>query len=194
MYAYPNIKPEVFNPREVYEVKLLLAYFMNQIERDCTPVQLMEIATGEGIVDYFLYTQAVKEMLEAGTIMCTERDGVSYYTLSESGRAGAESFKRLVPKSVRDRIYASGLRLFAKLKNEQCVSVAIEDTDKGCMVKCTVTDSGVVLMELSLFAPDREQAEHIKRKMVSNPSELYGRILDYVVCSDSEENFIPYDQ
>lgn len=190
MFAYPDINPDVLNPKEVYEVKLLLAYFLNQIEMPCTPVQLMEIATGEGIVDYFLYTQAIKEMLESGTIKSEERDGTVYYVLSEKGRAGAESFKRLVPKSVRDRILASGLRLFAKIKNEQNVTASIEDTDKGCTVKCTVTDSGVELMQLSLFAPDREQAEHIKRKMASNPSELYGRIMDYVICS--EDAYMPF--
>lgn len=184
MYQYPDINPDVLNPREVYEVKLLLAYFLNQTEQDCTPLQLMEIATGEGIVDYFLYTQAVKEMLESGTILCEERDGAEYYVLSEKGRAGAESFKRLVPKSVRDRILASGLRLFAKIKNEQSVKTEIEETDKGCVVKCVVHDSGVVLMELSLFAPDLEQAQHMQRKMVENPSDLYGRVLDYVVCNN----------
>jgi hypothetical protein len=42
-------------------------------------------------------------------------------------------------------------------------------------------------MELSLFAPDREQAEHIRRKIAANPSELYGRIMDYVICGDIEE-------
>lgn len=131
MYQYPDINPDVLNPREVYEVKLLLAYFLNQTEQDCTPLQLMEIATGEGIVDYFLYTQAVKEMLESGTILCEERDGAEYYVLSEKGRAGAESFKRLVPKSVRDRILASGLRLFAKIKNEQSVKTKIEETDRS---------------------------------------------------------------
>lgn len=186
MFAYPDINPDVFNPKEVYEVKLLLAYFLNQIDMPCTPAQLLEIATGEGIVDYFLYMEAVKEMLDSGTIISEEIDGAVSYRLSEKGKAGAESFKRLVPKSVRDRIYASGLRLFAKLKNEQSIKADIIETEKGFMVSCTVSDSGVTLMNLSLFAPDREQAEHIKRKMVSNPSEFYGRILDYAVCSDNE--------
>ena len=51
-------------------------------------------------------------------------------------------------------------------------------------MKCIVHDSGVVLMELSLFAPDLEQAQHMQRKMVENPSDLYGRVLDYVVCNN----------
>lgn len=186
MFRYPNIEPDVFNPREVYEVKLLIAYFLNQIDRPCTPQQLLEIFTGEGITDYFLYTEALKEMLDTGTIVAEEKDGVRQYLLSDKGHAGAESFKRLVPKSVRDRILSSGLRLFARLKTEQSVKTEIIEQDNDYYVSCTVRDNGTELMELRLFAPDKEQAEHIRRRIMANPSEIYGRILDYVVCAEDE--------
>ncbi len=196
MYQYPKINPDVFNPQEVYEVKLLLAYFLNRTSQNCTPAQLLEIFTGEGVVDYFLYTEAIKEMLESGLMLIIKRDGVEYYTLSEKGRAGAESFKRLVNKSVRDRIVFSGMRLFARLKAEQTVHIEINDLDgiEGgpCEVCCTVVDNNVRLLELKLFAPDRTQAEHMKKKIMANPSELYGRILEYVVCNE-EEYIEPFD-
>ena len=193
MFRYPNIKPEVFNPREVYEVKLLMAYFLRQIDRACTYAQLLEIFTGEGIVDYFLFIEALKEMLDTGVIVKRSEDGIDLYELSEKGRDGAESFKKLVPKSVRDRVLASGLRLFARLKAEQSIQTDIKEPENGCIVSCTVSDSGITLMELSLFAPDREQAEHIARKMRANPAELYGRILDYVVCTE-EAPSAPFEE
>lgn len=183
MFRYPDIKPEVFNPREVYEVKLLMAYFLNQTGKPCTYSQLLEIFTGEGIVDYFLFIEALKELLDTGVLVCRDKDGVSEYVLSDEGREGAESFKKLVPKSVRDRILASGLRIFARQKAEQSIKTEITETGNGCLVSCAVTDSGITLMELSLFAPDREQAEHIRRKMIADPAELYGRVLDFVVCA-----------
>lgn len=183
MFRYPDIKPEVFNPREVYEVKLLMAYFLNQTGKPCTYQQLLEIFTGEGIVDYFLFIEALKELLDTGVMVCRDKDGVNEYVLSDEGREGAESFKKLVPKSVRDRILASGLRIFARQKAEQSIKTEITETETGCCVSCAVTDSGITLMQLSLFAPDREQAEHIRRKMVADPAELYGRVLDFVVCA-----------
>lgn len=186
MFAYPDINPEVFNPKEVYEAKLLIAYFLNQIDHPCTPSQLLEIATGEGIIDYFLYTQAVKEMLDSGTLICEEREGIEQYILSKAGADGAESFKNLVPKSVRDRILACGLRLFAKLKNESSVKAGIEECKEGCMVKCSVEDNGIELMELKLFAPDREQAEQIKKRMTADTAELYSRIMDYALCAGED--------
>ncbi|SDA14155.1 protein of unknown function [Ruminococcus sp. YE71] len=187
MFAYPKINPDVLNPREVYEVKLLMAYFMNHADRDCTPAQLLEIFTGDGVVDYFLYTEALKEMLDNGLIIVVETEGVKYYRLSEKGRAGAESFKKLVNKSVRDRILSSGMRLFARLKAEQSVQTEITELGGGsCELRCCIEDNGIKLMELTLFAPDKTQAEHMRSKIMSNPSDLYGRILDHVVCTDDE--------
>ena len=57
----------------------------------------------------------------------------------------------------------------------------------GCAVSCTVLDSGTELMSLRLYAPDREQAEHIRRKLAANPDELYGRILNYVMCVEETD-------
>lgn len=193
MFRYPNINPEVFNPREVYEVKLLMAHFLRQIEKPCSYAQLLEIFTGEGIVDYFLFIEAFKELIESGVIIRHTEDGAELYELSEQGREGAESFKKLVPRSVRDRVLSSGLRLFARLKAEQSITTGIHETDSGCEVSCTVTDSGITLMQLTLFAPDREQAEHICRKMLMNPAELYGRVLDYVVCTEDEQS-LPFGE
>lgn len=192
MFRYPDVNPGVLNPREVYEVKILLAYFLYRIDRACTPSQLLEIFTGDGITDYFLYTEALKEMLDSGTIVSEEIDGAKHYLLSEKGSAGAESFKRLVPKSVRDRILSSGMRLFARLKTEQCLMVDIAEADGSFYVNCGVRDNDIQLMSLNLYAPDREQAEHIRRRIRANPSEIYGRILDYVLCAE-EEYSDPFD-
>ena len=183
MFRYPEIKPEVFNPREVYEVKLLMAYFLNQTGKPCTYQQLLEIFTGEEIVDYFLFIEALKELIDTGILVCRDNEGVQEYVLSDEGRKGAESFKKLVPKSVRDRILASGLRIFARQKAEQSIKTEITEENGGCRISCTISDSGITLMQLSLFAPDREQAEHIRKKMIADPAELYGRILDFVVCA-----------
>ncbi len=187
MFRYPEIDPDVLNPKEVFEVKLLMAYFLKQTDIPCTYGQLLEIFTGEGVVDYFLFTEALKEMLDSGLLIRSEVEGVEKYSLSEKGKAGADDFKSLVNKSVRDRILASGMRLFARLKNEQTVSTSIQPMGNGCAVSCTVLDSGAELMSLRLYAPDREQAEHMRRKLAANPDELYGRILNYVMCVEETD-------
>ena len=67
-----HISENMKNISDVYEVQILLAYFLGQINQLCTPNQLTEIATGEGVVNYFVYTEAVSRMLENGTLELAE--------------------------------------------------------------------------------------------------------------------------
>ena len=187
-------KPEEFisndmkNVSEVYQVQILLAYFLNQINHLCTLNQLLEIATGDGIVNYFVYTEAVSSMLDNGVIEQVEIEGTTYYRLTEKGRVGSETFKKQVPKSFRDKIYASGLRLFARLKNERDVSFNVEKTDKGYMVNCKCMDNEIPLMDITLFAPDEEQANYIKAQIKMNPTDFYCNVLDFII---SNKEYVP---
>ncbi|MBR4555026.1 MAG: DUF4364 family protein [Ruminococcus sp.] len=179
---------DFYNPRDVYEVKILLAYFLGKIERPVTPAQLLEIIRSDEIVSYFLYVEAVEQMLSNGTLALEEREGTEYYVLTEKGRTGAEELKDLVSKSVRDRIYAAGLKLFAKLRAEQEAHIGISEKDSGYSVHCVLNDGELTFLEMDMFAPDKEQAEFIKSKIQTNPSEFYSRLLDYVI---SNEEFVP---
>ena len=53
-----HISENMKNISDVYEVQILLAYFLGQINQLCTPNQLTEIATGEGVVNYTLRLSA----------------------------------------------------------------------------------------------------------------------------------------
>ena len=176
------------NIDDIYAVKILLCYFLNKVQRGVTPTQLLEIATGGNIVNYFTYNHAVESMLENGLILETTIDGENYYELTEKGRNGAEEFKTMAPKSAREKILAEGLRLFARLKNENTVSFETVENEKGCEIKCVCVDNDMKLMELTLFAPDMEQAELIKSKIRMNPQAFYGKIMDFVL--DNEE-YVP---
>ena len=176
------------NITDIYAVKILLCYFLNKIDRPVTPNQLLEIATSSNIVNYFSYNHAVDSMVENGLIREITVEDELFYELTEKGKIGAEEFKTMAPKSAREKILAEGLRFFAKLKNENTVSFEIVETEKGCEVKCLCVDNGTKLMELSLFAPDMEQAELIKKRIRMNPQAFYGKIMDFVL--DNEE-YVP---
>lgn len=183
-----NIHPSLLSPTDVFEVKILLAYFLYQIEKPVTPAQLLEIATGENIVNYFLYSQAIAEMLENETIVLSEIEGIEYYILTDKGKDGAVNFKKLVKKSVRDRIYAAGLRFFTKLRNSQNIEFHISQLEKGYSVRCICKDGDINLMDITLFAPDKEQAEYIKSKISINPSDFYSNVIDYII---KNEEYVP---
>ena len=178
------ITPNMLSLTDTYAVKILLCYFLWQINRPITPDQLTEIATADGILNYFVYTEALNQMLEAGTVTLEEQDGEQYYHLSQLGKAGAEDFKKIVPRSFREKILSSGLRFFAKLKNDRDVKISITEQNKGYIVNCHCSDGNMVLMDLKLFAPDKEQASMLADKIILNPSDFYGKILDFAINNE----------
>lgn len=180
------VTPNMLNLTDSYAVKILICYFLRQINRPITPDQLTEIATADGVINYFVYTEAINQLLEAQTLTLeTDEDGISYYALSPIARAGADDFKKIVPKSFRDRILASGLKFFAKLKNEQDVKCTVCEDGRGYAVRCICTDGPLVLMDLKLFAPDIEQAQMLREKIMLDPTSFYSKVLDF--ASQNEE-------
>lgn len=188
MKAYNFDFSDMNNITDIYAVKILLCYFLNKVDRPVAPNQLLEICTSSNIVNYFSYNHAVESMLENGLIEQVELDGEEVYKLTEKGKVGAEEFKTMAPKSAREKILAEGLRLFTRVKNENTVSFEITETEKGCEVKCVCVDNDLKLMELTLFAPDMEQAELVRKKIRMNPQAFYAKVMDYVL--DNEE-FVP---
>ncbi len=175
------ITPNMLSLTDTYAVKILICYFLRQINRPITPLQLTEIATDDGIVNYFVFTDAMNQLLDAKTVTLENVDGEDYYVLSEIAKLGADDFKSMVPKSFRDKILGSGLKFFAKLKNQKDVLTNIAKQERGFTVGVHCTDGPLMLMDLKLYAPDREQAELLRDQIAKNPADFYAKVLDFAL-------------
>lgn len=188
------VTPNMLNLTDLYAVKVLICYFLHQINRPVSPRQLTEIATGDGIVNYFFFMEAISSMLETEMISLEDLSGSPQYVLQEKGRRCAIEFKSMVPQSFRDRIMTAGIQFFTRLKNENTLEFEIEEKPIGCMLHCTCNDANdVVLMKLSLFAPDTEQAQLMKNKLLLNPSAFYSKVVDYLLENEEAQPVLPQD-
>lgn len=172
---------------ELHSVKILLCYLLNRLNKPITADQLYEIAVSDGNVNYFIYSEAMEDLMKNETIIKETSDDVEYLILAEKGKTGAEQFRQYVPKSFRDRILSSALKFFAKLKRENEVVCELIPLENGYYVHCRILDISDDLMELKIFAPDEEQAELIKEKIIMNPTEFYGKIMNFALNNVEEE-------
>ncbi|MCD7784623.1 MAG: DUF4364 family protein [Oscillospiraceae bacterium] len=187
-YTYDDyLTEDMLSLHDEMSVKILISYFLRQINRPITPVQLAEIATSDGIVNYFVYSSVVESMLEDGMLTLEKNGDEEYYVLSEAARAGAESFKQQVPQRFRNKILSAGLKFFARLKNENDVKVAVEPQEKGYLVGVTCTDMGTTLMDLKIYAPDEEQADLLAEKIRLNPTDFYAKVIDFATENEEYE-------
>ncbi|MDE6764132.1 MAG: DUF4364 family protein [Oscillospiraceae bacterium] len=172
-------------------VKVLICYLLERLKQPVTEGQLYEIAVESGVVNYFYYTEALEGLLENRSLTRTERNGEIFIVPTEKGRFGADYFNDTVPLYFRKEILKAALYYFARLERESSADISITETDNGCEVNCTVGDANYDLMRVSLYAPDSEQAELIKEKIMLDPAEFYRRVLGYAL--ENKEEHIEVD-
>ncbi len=179
-----------FTPAElnsVHYVKVLLCCLLNKLNRSVTEKQLYEIVLDSEVINYFYYTEALGELIENGSAERIERGGETFVELTEKGRHGADYFDETVPRYFRYRILKAAMYYFARLERESEADVRIVPTEKGCEVRCVIGDADYDLMSMSLYAPDSEQAELIKEKIMLDPLGFYRKVIGFALENEEEQ-------
>lgn len=177
--------------KDVQTVKILICYLLYRINKPVDSEQLYDIAVTTGIINYFLYQEAIDYLIKNGSIIAESGEKNSRtYILTEKGINGARTLRQYVPKSYRDKIVQAALRYFAKIKYKNEVKIEYIELKKGYYVHCRCLDIGEDLLDLKLFAPDRTQAEMIGDNIMRNPAGFYSRILN-IALNNEEEEFDP---
>ena len=174
-------------PADVDTAKLLLCFIMMKLNMDLTPDQLYEIAVTSECVNYFLYTEALNELIKKKTILITNNDNQDYYSLADKGKYGIKEFKQYIPKSIRDKALTSALKYFANIKRQEEVEFNLIEAPNGCYLQTKFHDIDNDLMDLKLFVADDEQAEFIKKKILKNPAEFYKNIISFALENEDEK-------
>ncbi|MCH5349153.1 MAG: DUF4364 family protein [Oscillospiraceae bacterium] len=169
-----------------HAAKVLLCFVLEKLNRPIEEKQLYEVAMDSGVVNYFYYTEALDDLLKNGSVSRQEHDGSVYIVLEEKGRWGADYFNDTVPYYFRKQLLTAALRYFAKLRREDEADIEIIPEDNGCKVRCTIKDGKLELMKLDLYAPDDDQAQLIKEKIMLDPTGFYSRIIGYTLGLEEE--------
>ncbi|MDR3552180.1 MAG: DUF4364 family protein [Clostridia bacterium] len=164
--------------RDKNEVKILICYLLKNVGRPLTFENLNEILRQDGLVNYFEFAQAVKEMLETGHIDLIEQGGAQAYKVTKLGAGTAGLFERRLPLSVREKAVRSGVRLLAKIQREaENRAEIIEEESGGFSVRCRILDNGDELMGITLLVPALDQARAVQKEFQQNPEAVYKGVL-----------------
>ncbi len=167
-----------------YEIKILICYLLNTINVPFSREQLNYVFQDNNSVNYFIFCDALAELLESKHITSIQENYDEVFTLNELGNETAMKLNQSLPKSLRDNIVTTAMQLLAKTKNEKENEVFINPYKNGFLVKCIIHDIDFDLMSFEVYAPDLLQAEKIKTKLQENPLKIYKGLINLLV----EEN------
>ena len=167
--------------KETYEVKILLCYLLASLDAPLSRENLAEICTSEGIVDYFTLCTALGELEQNGNIAPLGMDDNAPYALTPLGREAVEHLKTALPSSLRDAIVQRGMALLARIRRRNEVNTEIKPDGSGFRVFCTLHEGDFTFFTLTLYAPDREQAEILAANFRRKAPEIYEGLIGILI-------------
>lgn len=178
---------------DIYEIKILVCYLLNALKEPLTKEQMDLVLQGNHLVNYFSYAAAYKELLESGHVYTEERDGRTLLRLNELGQHTALLLKSNLPLSVKDKVVSAGMEILAEMRRDKERIIQVEELDSGFMVRLTIHDEAVDLLDIRIFAPDREQVEIIKKQFEQNTLAVYKGVVSLLIRDGQGLNRIAED-
>ena len=164
---------------DIYEIKILICYLLSCIEQPLSKEQVNYIFQFNSIVNYFSFCQALKELIDTHHIQekFSAEDGKKILQLMPMGENTATTLSGILQKSTRDKIIATAQQVLASEQQERDHQVSITKVEDGYMVHLVIHDIGSDLLEMTLFAPDKQEAQQMAERFNQDAVMLYRGML-----------------
>lgn len=171
-----------YQPNDLNSVKILICYLLNNLDSEMDSEELYDIAVDSGIINYFYYNEAIDELLVNDTIYSdVDENGHMCFSLSEKGKLYVKDFSTYVQRSFRNRLMYSAMQYKARKMQNASLSLDYDESEEGCRLICSISDSKKDLIELKLLTQNRTQAELIGERISENPSSFYKDFIEYII-------------
>ncbi len=173
--------------RSKSEIKVLICYLYNSVDDKMSKEIIFDAIRQDELANYFETTAAFEDLIvngnlvEDGTI-----DNETAYTLTDNGRMIATQLDSTLAFSVKEKAHRCAIKLLAERKTARENKVEIVKNQNGFDVVCTVLGGELPLMKFSIYAPDRAQADIIKKNFMSYPQTVYKTML-CLMTKDKED-------
>lgn len=159
------------------DIRILVCYLLYSVGAPLSQGDIARVLQQKGLANYFEAGDALAALARRGHIHW-EEGGLC--TLEDTGREIASTLADTLPLSVRDKAVEAALALLADARIQRENRVDIEDTGKGCQVTCHISGGELDLMAISLYVPDRAQAELVRANFHKNPEGAYKLLLSFL--------------
>lgn len=156
------------------DIRILLCYILASVQAPLARQDLTHIIQEKGLANYFEVEDALASLAAQGNVI---QDGEGYFTVTPAGREIADSLDATLPLSVRDKALEAAFTLLAQARARRENRVDIQQTEQGYQITCHISGGDMDLMSVTLYVPDKAQAEMVKSRFYKNPEGVYKMVL-----------------
>lgn len=164
------------------QYKLIVLYMLDHVDFPLTNTQISNFLLDKEYTTYFTIQQAINELIGAELIHAKSTHNNTCYYITPAGRETLSFF----PDKISSAIKADVLTYFAENKMElkQEISVIADyykTTAQEYAVRCQIKEKDRALVDLTITAKTKEQAEAVCENWKKQNEEVYAFLMDLLI-------------
>lgn len=163
----------------IFDKKLIVLFILKETKNTLTIDQIAKMCSEFEDITYFDICVYIEELKKNGYITETYQDSKSYYSLTDTGLDILSELLELVPG-----INLLNMKNLLKLQIEDYKVEYEVDTNifpikaDEYKVGCYIKDGSDELINITIYAGDKEHAKKISNHWKENANEIYGKIIE----------------
>lgn len=163
----------------VFDKKLIVLFVLKETKTSLSIDQITKLCSEFEDINYFDICIYVEELKKSGYVIESFQDNKSYYSLTETGTDILSELLELVPG-----INLLNMKNLLKLQIEDykvdyeidtnIIPIKADEYKVGCYIK----DGSDELINITIYAGDKENAKKISKHWKENANDIYGKIIE----------------
>ena len=160
------------------EIRTLLCDLAMQLAQPLTIPVAEAALTGEGLANYFEFHAALQELTQAGRLALESREGELVLALPQQFHHATATLAQDLPRHARDRALHAAEQHQQQSRREADNRISTYPTkDGGFYITFRQGESDDMLMSVTIYVPDKEQAERVRGRFLEDPGRLYRAVI-----------------
>lgn len=164
------------------ENKVLILYILHKIGKPISNDALLNVVLAVTDMNYFYFQQFLLDLLENNYIMNYDKEGHSFYEITNFGKETLALTQDILPGIIKLRVDSNFKAEMESFENEH--SVVAEYTprsEKYFDITCKIVEKNETIFEVKTFAGSQKQAKDIVDNWKNHADEMYPAILNILV-------------
>lgn len=158
--------------------RLMILYMLNKVSFPLTNTQMSGFFLDKGYTTYFVFQNAITDLLEEELITGETVRNTSYYNITSSGEEAISFFKSKIPMSIIGDMDMFIYDNKYELRNEVgTMSDYYKSTNGDYIVHCQIKEGESKLIELNLSVPSEDEADIMCNNWRDASQEIYSSIM-----------------
>ncbi|MEG2348067.1 MAG: DUF4364 family protein [Clostridia bacterium] len=173
---------------KIFDNKIIVLYILDNASKPLTLTQIVKFCEEFEDITYFDICEYLEELKASNYILEKLEDGTILYDLTDFGSSTLKELLELIPGVNLYNLKKMVNKNIIEIKTDYSIdTVIIPIKLEEYKVSCYIKDGNDELINITLYAGNKDQAKNISKNWTSNAEAIYAKLLEMMTNEKNTE-------